>query len=153
MVPTDPVSEPQAPVPPPYRAAEAANPDPTVVSSEDESIDLDALEKLDSAAIADLATGGASPPVARPTLEDWDPEPGRDIVRKWIAFWLLGILTFVIAAIIGLVCSEQWTHLTTDDVRTISELLFAPVVTLVSAVTGFYYASNPRARVGRRVQS
>ncbi|MDQ2956474.1 MAG: hypothetical protein M3Y42_05880 [Actinomycetota bacterium] len=112
-------------------------------------IDLDELQNLDARAISSLATGDEPPPApGGPKLEAWNPEPGREDVRKYVAYWLLGILSFVVIATVTLIVTERWTKLSTDDVRSTIELVFSPIVTLVSAVIGFYYASNAQSGPG-----
>lgn len=71
--------------------------------------------------------------------ERYDPTRDSEKMRGAIAIVLLSILAAVILfAFIGL-----WTmRITIDDTRVILELLFAPLVGLVGAVTGFYYGSR-----------
>jgi hypothetical protein len=73
--------------------------------------------------------------VARP----YDPTRARERMRGAIAIVLLSILgAVVLFAFIGL-----WTQsILIEDMRTLLEILFAPLVGLVGAVTGFYYGSR-----------
>lgn len=80
-------------------------------------------------------------PVAHATVDStpYDPTRAREHMRGAIAILLLSILAAVILfAFIGL-----WTmRITIDDTRVVLEILFAPLVGLVGAVTGFYYGSR-----------
>lgn len=108
--------------------------------------DLDSLESVPDAELSSLSTYGQSsaPRVAAPKLESYNPEPGRDNVRKYIAYWLLGILSFIVVACVYLLYNHGAVDLKIEDIRTLVELLFTPVVTLLGAVTGFYYATHAK---------
>ncbi|WP_113719083.1 hypothetical protein [Arthrobacter dokdonensis] len=104
---------------------------------EDQTADLASDGKLD-------LTSDPEPTSARsePSLERYNPDPQRDNVRKKIAYWLLVILTFDVVGAFVLLGTQNFLGIKTDDIRTLVELLFTPTVTLLGAVTGFYYATH-----------
>jgi hypothetical protein len=74
----------------------------------------------------------------------YDPTRARERMRGAIAIVLLSIL----GAVVLFAFAALWSaRVTIDDLRTLLEILFAPLVGLVGAVTGFYYGS--RAREGQ----
>lgn len=69
----------------------------------------------------------------------YDPSPERERMRGWIAVALLAILA-VIVLISLLTVAFHWAP--TDDLVRVLGLLFAPIVGLVGAATGFYFGSR-----------
>ena len=68
----------------------------------------------------------------------FDPEPQRERIRGWIALTLLGMLALVrLLAFISM-----WVEMSAEVLRTLLTIIFGPLVTLVSAATGFYYGSR-----------
>ncbi len=67
----------------------------------------------------------------------FDPEPQRERIRGWIALALLGMLALVLLAFISM-----WVGMNAEVLRTVLTIIFGPLVTLVSAATGFYYGSR-----------
>jgi hypothetical protein len=65
-----------------------------------------------------------------------------DRVRELLAKRLVWILAATIILGFGLLATTHWTHVAPDDVRSIFELFFTALVTLVSSVCGFYYGSE-----------
>jgi len=64
--------------------------------------------------------------------------------RSKIAFWLLGILTGVlVTAVVGF-AALFFTKIqpTFDQLKSLLELVLTPLLTLVSAATGFYFGSQ-----------
>ena len=68
----------------------------------------------------------------------YDPEPQRELMRGRIALWLLGML----AGVLLLAFISMWLKMETEALRTVLTIIFGPLVTLVSAATGFYYGSR-----------
>lgn len=112
-------------------------------------IDLDLLRSASAADILRYSVpddGDEAENSTSPTLEKYDPEPARDDVRKTIAYWLLGILSGIVVLAFVLLGAQKWLGTDLEQVRSVAELLFTPVVTLLGAVTGFYYAEHRGAR-------
>lgn len=80
-----------------------------------------------------------SPPGGgQPKTEPYDPNPKREIARSLIAYLLIGILAFiVIAAMVFLWAKPDRSK----EMHDLLEVLFAPMVALVGAVTGYYFGS------------
>jgi hypothetical protein len=99
-----------------------------------------------------LASGTADlpssepPPVVEPrTIPEgggrYDPEPERERMRGYIALGLLGMLALVLL----LAFISVWVGMNAEVLRTVLTIIFGPLVTLVSAATGFYYGSRSSA--------
>lgn len=69
----------------------------------------------------------------------YDPDPERERMRGWIAIGLLALLSFVVISSL-ITVAARWAP--TEDVVRVLGLLFAPLVGLVGAATGFYYGSR-----------
>lgn len=70
--------------------------------------------------------------------EDYDPRPQEDQARRHIAYALIGLLWVVVGGVLILVAFQSITVEQTKDFA----VLLGPVVTLVSAATGFYYGTK-----------
>lgn len=68
----------------------------------------------------------------------YDPRPGEDWARRIIAYSLVGLLIAVVLWILALVSFDR---IKVDDLKDFAVVL-GPVVTLVSAATGFYYGTK-----------
>ncbi len=68
----------------------------------------------------------------------YDPRPHEDEARRKIAYWLLGILSVLLIWILGLVSLGT---ITIEQLKEFS-IILGPVITLVSAATGFYYGTK-----------
>src|SRR5262245_57042132 len=94
---------------------------------------------------ADLPSREPPPAIEPRTIPEgggrYDPEPQREIIRGKIALWLLGML----AGVLLLAFISMWFKMDTDALRTVLTIIFGPLVTLVSAATGFYYGSRSSA--------
>ncbi|WP_233839469.1 hypothetical protein [Paraburkholderia sp. ZP32-5] len=107
----------------------------------------------------DAANGGPSPQAAPEyarVLDASDPTPAsliafsfdskrhHDEARSTIAYWLLALLTgLLVATALGfgsLLAREKPP--TFDDFKSLVELILTPLLTLVSAATGFYFGSQ-----------
>ena len=82
------------------------------------------------------------PPAAHrqtiPTGAPFNPEPQRERIRGWIALSLLGML----AVVLLLAFISMWVGMKAEVLQTVLTIIFGPLVTLVSAATGFYYGSR-----------
>lgn len=79
--------------------------------------------------------------VVAPRLgNDYDPRPHEDQARRHIAYLLIGLLWIVVA---GLLILVAWGGIQVQDIKDFAVLL-GPVVTLVSAATGFYYGTKSK---------
>jgi hypothetical protein len=78
-------------------------------------------------------------------LKDYDPRPQHDAARRYIAYWLLALLTTLIVCTFGgfvlFICLSA-TKPTFTDFKSLVELVLTPLLTLVSAATGFYFGSQ-----------
>lgn len=70
----------------------------------------------------------------------------EDSVRQQITFWLLGILAGTIAFSIVLVGFGNLWGADIEDVRSLMEVMFTAVVTLVSTAVGFYFGQRAREK-------
>lgn len=72
-----------------------------------------------------------------PRNTPYDLTRQRETLRGWLAIWVLALLT---ATIVGLfilsACQLK------DEATTFGQMVFTPMLTLASAVTGFYFASH-----------
>jgi len=68
----------------------------------------------------------------------YNPAPHEDRARRHIAYLLIGLLWVIVGAILILVACGS---VSVADVKEFSVLL-GPIVTLVSAATGFYYGTK-----------
>lgn len=69
---------------------------------------------------------------------EYDPRPIEDGARRNIAYALIAILGFLIIAIIELLWSKK---INLTDLKEFAVIL-GPIITLVSAATGFYYGTK-----------
>ena len=70
--------------------------------------------------------------------DDYDPRPHEDGARRTIAYLLIGLLWFLVGGILVLLGTGS---ITVAEIKDFSVVL-GPVVTLVSASTGFYYGTK-----------
>lgn len=68
----------------------------------------------------------------------YDPKPYEDKARRIIAYALIALLFVLIFGILGLVACKV---ILLTDIKEFAVIL-GPVVTLVSAATGFYYGTK-----------
>lgn len=110
------------------------------------TVDLTTIRPIGAAAPGGDGNGGF-------TETPYDRERKRETMRGWIAMLLLLTLVVVISTMIGIAsystigclssnsaCSTEALRLTA--IRSIGEVLLAPLVGLVGAVTGFYYGEK-----------
>lgn len=69
---------------------------------------------------------------------DYDPRPQEDGARRTIAYLLIGLLWLIISGILILL---SFGSITVADLKEFAVVL-GPIVTLVSAATGFYYGTK-----------
>lgn len=82
--------------------------------------------------------------VAVPTVGGYyDPRPHEDGARRTIAYLLIGLLWFVVVAMFGLIAFGSMSSAEMKDFA----VILGPVVTLVSAATGFYYGTKSTDRI------
>lgn len=68
----------------------------------------------------------------------YDPRPHEDSARRNIAYLLIGLLWLIVGAMFLLVSTGT---MAVSEIKELSVVL-GPVVTLVSAATGFYYSTK-----------
>lgn len=69
---------------------------------------------------------------------EYDPRPGEDGARRNIAYALIALLSIIVLAVLILLACNV---VQVGDLKEFSFLL-GPVITLVSAATGFYYGTK-----------
>lgn len=76
----------------------------------------------------------------------YDPARDREIARRRLAFVLVGILGFTVFFSFITLWMVQFglTDITVDNLVDVLNVLFAPLVALVGAATGFYYGAGDR---------
>jgi hypothetical protein len=85
-------------------------------------------------------TSETQPPAPK-VGNDYDPRPHEDGARRTIAYLLIGLLWLIIAAILILLgCGA----INVADLKEFAVVL-GPIVTLVSAATGFYYGTKSKS--------
>lgn len=72
--------------------------------------------------------------------DEYDPRPQEDAARRVIAYLLIGLLWVLVGSILILVAFKI---MNLSEVKELSVVL-GPVVTLVSAATGFYYGTKSK---------
>ncbi|POZ52384.1 hypothetical protein [Methylovulum psychrotolerans] len=78
-------------------------------------------------------------PVVTPQFGDfYDPRPQEDGARRIIAYLLIGLLWFVVG---GMFVLLAFGSIKVIDIKEFAVVL-GPIVTLVSAATGFYYGTK-----------
>jgi hypothetical protein len=77
--------------------------------------------------------------ISSPALVPYDPRPKEDGARRWIAFSLIALLAVVIISSMII-----YTLPGTDkaELKDFLNLILSPLFALVSAATGFYYATK-----------
>ncbi|GAB1516804.1 hypothetical protein JCM33774_88490 [Actinophytocola sp. KF-1] len=66
----------------------------------------------------------------------------RENVREFLAKRLVALLAGVLAIGLLLLAIQHWTGVNTADIRSLYDVLFSPLIALVSAATGFYFGST-----------
>ena len=88
------------------------------------------------------------PPTIEPSIPQgsrFDPEPHRETMRGQIATRLLWMLAGVLLLTFISVWFSKWLGVDSEMLRTVLTIIFGPLVTLVSAATGFYYGGGSRS--------
>ena len=84
----------------------------------------------------DVTAGGGAP--APPATIPYDPEPGRDKVRGYLAMWLLALLSVIL---LFSFCFFWRNPTDIASLKTLLDVLFAPIITLVGTATGYYFGA------------
>ena len=77
-------------------------------------------------------------PRGTPQRDIYNPDRDREIVRGKIALYLL----YMLAGVLLLAFISMWWGIKEDVLRTVLTIIVGPLVTLVSAATGFYYGTR-----------
>ena len=96
--------------------------------------DLADQDTLDFSNEQPSTEGGSDPEVG----DEYDPRPQEDNARRTIAYLLIGLLWMVVGAMLAL---TAFGVINVSDIKEFAVVL-GPVVTLVSAATGFYYGTK-----------
>ena|SRR5712691_5226477 len=83
------------------------------------------------------------PSAPAPTKTPYDPARSREWMRGLIALILLVILVAVIAASFYVVVFKPKDQVNEALLEKVLTIVFGPLITLVSAATGFYFGSRP----------
>ncbi|MBL8541897.1 MAG: hypothetical protein JNK68_16260 [Betaproteobacteria bacterium] len=100
------------------------------------------LEKTPRELDATVPEGVPLPSLGRLEEKKYDVERSTHEARKLIAYWLLGLLTLlVVGAFVGLlgVITDGPSF---EQLKALVELILGPIITLVSAATGFYFGAK-----------
>jgi hypothetical protein len=97
----------------------------------------------DTETIEDFSTDRPKDEVKSPKLnnEAYDPRPHEDNARRWIAYFLICLLSVTVVGILLLLGFEK---VSIDQVSEFGVIL-SPLIALVSAATGFYYGTKSNA--------
>jgi hypothetical protein len=90
--------------------------------------------------------------LTQPAIEPYNIDRARETVRLWIALVLLLVLCIIVLAAMTAALVAMWQHAKTspnkDDaeaafahVKDLTQMVFGPIVALVSAATGFYFGA------------
>jgi hypothetical protein len=72
--------------------------------------------------------------------QPYDPEPEREKLRGWIALILVGLLVAVVVFAFLTLWFGEAAH--QSDLKALLDLIIAPIVGVVGAVTGFYFGGK-----------
>lgn len=109
----------------------------STAGSADRQDNAEIQETLD----ATVGAGKPAPGLSTPEVTgNYDPGRYQDATRSYIAYWLLGLLTLMVVGGFGMLLVVP--TVTFDDLKGILELVFGPIVALVSAATGFYFGAQ-----------
>ncbi|MEY2862411.1 MAG: hypothetical protein RLY58_118 [Pseudomonadota bacterium] len=86
----------------------------------------------------DFSSEISTSPLPTLNIEPYDPRPHEDAARRRIAYGLIGLLSVTIIAMLLMVCCHA---IAVVDLKEFAVIL-GPLVTLVSAATGFYYGTK-----------
>ena len=89
---------------------------------------------------ATVAEGASAPAFETPGEKGYDPGKYQDTTRSYIAYWLLFLLTLLVLGGFGMLFAIN--AVTFENLKSILELIFGPIVALVSAATGFYFGAQ-----------
>jgi hypothetical protein len=85
----------------------------------------------------------ASPGLSNVPLVPWDPGPDREKKRGHIANVLIYVLAGMVVLSFVYIFVELWIGKSEiDNLKAMLEILFAPIIGLVGAVTGFYFGEK-----------
>ena len=109
----------------------------TTTLSPDESAGVDNADTLDLTGQGSIAGGDIKTPEIG---KIYDPRPLEDNARRNIAYMLVLLLWTLVVAMLGMLMFEG---IQVADIKEFS-IILGPVVTLVSAATGFYYGTKSK---------
>lgn len=79
----------------------------------------------------------------QPTEKPWDPEPGREKLRGYLATGLVLLL----AGVIGAAWLTLWLGISSaPEIKDLLGVLLPPVVALVGSAVGFYFGGKASAK-------
>lgn len=118
----------------------------------------DVIRELTQAELESLRQSGSFPKLerlehSRPSTDaPYDGNKKRDHDRANIAYWLLALLSFIVfssflcLAFAGAILTNSaWTlkyGFQFDQLKSLLDVIFGPIIALVSAATGFYFGEK-----------
>ena len=93
---------------------------------------------------ATVPKGASAPAFDALGEKKYDAAQYQDETRSYIAYWLLFLLTLLVLGGFGMLFAIK--DATYDHLKSILELIFGPIVALVSAATGFYFGAQQPAK-------
>jgi hypothetical protein len=87
---------------------------------------------------------GTTGDLIRPEEKPYDPAPEREKKRGIIALILVSALCGIIVLAFAYVFVAPAAGTSLEVLKTVLEIIFAPIVGLVGAVTGFYFGEKSR---------
>jgi hypothetical protein len=82
--------------------------------------------------------------LSRPQEKPYDPAPEREQKRGLIALVLVSTLCGIIVLAFAFVFVMPGSSTSIEMLKSLLEIIFAPIVGLVGAVTGFYFGEKSR---------
>lgn len=80
---------------------------------------------------------------SRPDEKPWDPEPGRERLRGFLAAGLVLLLAFVVVA----AWATLWLHVASQaETKDLLIAMMTPVIALVGPVVGFYFGGKSSSK-------
>ncbi len=70
----------------------------------------------------------------------------QDRVRKLLAQLLVGLLAVVVVLGFATMALSNLLHIKADDLKSLVQLFFTSILTLVSTVIGFYFGSEHKSK-------
>ncbi|HVD86858.1 MAG TPA: hypothetical protein VNB59_05565 [Solirubrobacterales bacterium] len=90
--------------------------------------------------VLDATKEGLGPP-QKPEVADYNPAKDREIARRRLAYFTLGLLWLVVTS---LFFGDFMHWISLGEAKDLATAILAPVVVLVGTVIGFYFGGDQR---------